>query len=127
MDFHGRPFSWMITVSHYVVQHRHVYLSVSTTVVGCVRTHVASLWHLTMMNRGSHIPYMLTRDEWTRGPGTPPVVKGLVWCTDGSKVEGTSAGVYGQSLGRRLNIALRNHATVFQAEVLRICDISLCL
>ena len=32
-------------------------------------------------------------------------------------MEGTSAGVYGQSLGRRLNIALRNHATVFQADV----------
>ena len=37
---------------------------------------------------------MLTTDEWTRGPGTPPVVKGLVWFTEGSKtVEGTRAGV----------------------------------
>jgi len=89
----------------------HVYLPVSTTVVGCVRTHVARLWHS---------PYMLTREEWTRGPGTPPVVKGLIWCTVGSKTEGTRAGVYGQSLGRRLSVPLRNHAAVFQAEVYAI-------
>jgi len=30
---------------------------------------------------------MLTREERTRGPGTPPVVKGLVRFTDGSKME----------------------------------------
>jgi hypothetical protein len=36
---------------------------------------------------------MLTREEWTRGPGTPPVVKGLVFFTGGSRtVEGTGAG-----------------------------------
>jgi len=66
MDFLGMLFSWMITVSHYVVQHGHVYLPVSTTFVGCVKTHVARLWNLTMMNRGSYIPYMLTGEEWTR-------------------------------------------------------------
>jgi hypothetical protein len=39
---------------------------------------------------------MFTREEWTRGPGTPPVVKGLVWFMDGSRtVEGTGAGAYG--------------------------------
>ena len=27
---------------------------------------------------------MLAREEWTRSPGTP-VVKGLVWYTDGSR------------------------------------------
>jgi hypothetical protein len=60
---------------------------------------------------------MLTRDEWTRGPGTA-AVKGLVWFTDGSRtMQGTRAGVYGQSVGRRLTISLRKHATVFQAEV----------
>jgi len=32
---------------------------------------------------------MLTREDWTRGTGTPPVVKGLVWFTDGSRMEGT--------------------------------------
>jgi len=61
---------------------------------------------------------VLTREEWTRGPGTPPAVKGLVWFTDGSRTaEGTRAGVYGQSTNRRLSISLGKHATVFQAEV----------
>jgi len=33
---------------------------------------------------------MLTREEQTRGPGTPPVVRGLIWFTDGSRtMEGT--------------------------------------
>jgi hypothetical protein len=41
---------------------------------------------------------MLAREEWTRGPGTPSMVKGIVWFTDGSRtVKGTGAGVYGQS------------------------------
>ena len=61
---------------------------------------------------------MLAREDWTRSPGTPPVVKGLVWFTDGSRTaEGTGAGVYGQSVNRRLSIPLGKHATVFQAEV----------
>jgi ribonuclease HI len=61
---------------------------------------------------------MLTREEWTRGPGTPPAVKGLVWFTDWSRTaEGTRAGVYGQSANRRLSISLGKHATVFHAEV----------
>jgi ribonuclease HI len=64
---------------------------------------------------------MLTREEWTRGPGTPPAVKGLIWYTDGSRTaEGTGAGVYGQSVNRRLSIPLGKHATVFQAEVYAI-------
>jgi hypothetical protein len=64
---------------------------------------------------------MLTREEWTRGPGTPPVVKGLVWFTDGPRtVEGTGAGVYGQSADRRLSISLGKHATVCQADVYAI-------
>jgi hypothetical protein len=24
---------------------------------------------------------MLTKEEWTRGPGTPPIVNGLIWYT----------------------------------------------
>jgi hypothetical protein len=57
---------------------------------------------------------MLTREEWTREPGTPPVVKGLVWCTDRSRtMEGDSVRVYDQYLGRRLNISLGKRATVF--------------
>jgi hypothetical protein len=64
---------------------------------------------------------MLTREEWTREPGTPPVVKGIVWFTDGYRtVEGTRAGVYTQSVDRRLSISLGKHATVFQAEVYMI-------
>jgi hypothetical protein len=39
---------------------------------------------------------MLTTEDWTKGTGAPPVVKGLVWFTDGSKMQGgTRAGVYG--------------------------------
>jgi hypothetical protein len=50
---------------------------------------------------------VLTRVKWTRGPGTHPVVKGFVWFTDGSgTTQGTGAGVYGQSVGRRLSISL---------------------
>jgi len=63
---------------------------------------------------------MLTREEWTKGTGTPPVVKGLIWFTDGSKMkEGTRAGVYGQSVGR-LSFSLGRYATVFQAEIYAI-------
>jgi hypothetical protein len=61
---------------------------------------------------------MWTREEWTRGPRTPPIVKGLIWFTDGSRMaEGNVTGAYGQSLGRRIIISLGKHATVFQAEV----------
>jgi hypothetical protein len=65
---------------------------------------------------------MLTREEWTRGPGrTPPVGKGLVCFTDGSRtVEGTGAGVDGQSVDRRLSISLGKYAIVIQAEVYAI-------
>jgi hypothetical protein len=66
---------------------------------------------------------MLAREEWTKCPGTPPMVKGLVWYTDGSKTaEGTGAGVYGHSVNKRLSIPLGKHATVFQAEVYAILD-----
>jgi ribonuclease HI len=37
-------------------------------------------------------------------------------------LEGTGAGVYGQSADRRLSISLGKHATVFQAEVYAILD-----
>jgi hypothetical protein len=39
---------------------------------------------------------MLAREEWTRSPGTPPVVKGLDWFTDGSR---TGEGPGGGGLG----------------------------
>jgi ribonuclease HI len=61
---------------------------------------------------------MLNGEDWTKETGTPPVVKGLVWFTDGSKLkEGTGAGFYGQSVGRRLSFSLGRYATVFQACV----------
>jgi ribonuclease HI len=63
---------------------------------------------------------MLTKDDWTKGTGTP-VVKGLVWFTDGSRMGGrVSAGVYGQSGERRLSFSLGRYATVFQAEIYAI-------
>ena len=64
---------------------------------------------------------MLTRENWTKETGTHPVGKGLIWFTDGTKVkEGTGAGVYGPSVGRRLSISLGRYATVFQAEIYAI-------
>jgi hypothetical protein len=49
----------------------------------------------------------LTKEEWTRGPGTLPALKGLVWYTDGDKTPmGARAGICGQSVGRRLTISL---------------------
>jgi len=64
---------------------------------------------------------MLTREDWTTGTGAPPTVKGLIWFTEGSKMrEGTGAGVYGQSVGRRLSLSLGRCATVFQAEIYAI-------
>jgi hypothetical protein len=64
---------------------------------------------------------MLARGEWTRGPGNPPVVKGLAWFMEGARtVEGSGAGVYGQSVNRRLSIPLHKHTTVFQVEVYAI-------
>jgi ribonuclease HI len=64
---------------------------------------------------------ILTREEWSSGPGTPPAVKGLIWFTDGSRTgEGTGAGVCGQSVNRRLSVSLGKYATVFQAEVYAI-------
>jgi ribonuclease HI len=65
-----------------------------------------------------HRVTMLTREEWTRGSGTPPAVKGLFWFTDGSRTaKGTRTGVYGQSVRGRLSISVGKHATVFQTEV----------
>jgi ribonuclease HI len=63
----------------------------------------------------------LTREDWTKGTGAPPVVKGLVWFTDGSKMrEGTRAGIYRQFLRRRLSFSLGTHTIVFQAEIYAI-------
>jgi hypothetical protein len=61
----------------------------------------------------------LAREEWGKGPGSPPVVKGLVWYTDGPRTRGgggAGAGVFGNFLGRRLSISVGKYVTVFQAE-----------
>jgi hypothetical protein len=64
---------------------------------------------------------MLDGEEWTRGPGTPPMVKGLIWFTDWSRTaERTGVEVYGPSANRRLGIPLGKHVTVLQAEVYAI-------
>ena len=63
----------------------------------------------------------LTREEWTRGPGTPPTGKGLIWYTDGSRTQrGIRAGDYGQSSRKVLSISLRKFTTVFQAKMYAI-------
>jgi len=60
----------------------------------------------------------LTREEWTKGTGIPPAIKGLDWFTDGSKMKDwTGPGVYGQSVGRRFSFSLGRYATVFQVEI----------
>jgi len=64
---------------------------------------------------------MLTREEWTRGPGTRPVVKGLVWFTNGSRMaEGTRAGVFLAVFRKKASISLGKNAAVFQVEVYAI-------
>ena len=35
---------------------------------------------------------ILTREEWTRNPGTPPAVKGLICYTDVARTAGGGAG-----------------------------------
>jgi hypothetical protein len=61
---------------------------------------------------------MLTREDWTKGSGAPPEVKGPVCFTDGSKMrEGTGAGVYRQSVRRRLSFSVGRYTTVFQVKI----------
>jgi len=68
---------------------------------------------------------MLIREDWTKGTGAPPAVKGLIRFTDGSNTrEGTGAGINGQSVRRRLGFSLGRYATDFQAE---ICAILACV
>jgi hypothetical protein len=60
---------------------------------------------------------MSTKEEWTKGPRAPPSVQGPIWNTGESRKQMTTgAGVFGQSLGRRLSISIGRYTTVFQAE-----------
>jgi len=64
---------------------------------------------------------MLPREELTRGTETLPVVKGFIWFKVGSRMKkGTGAGVYQQSVERRLIISLGRYATVFHAAIYAI-------
>ena len=64
---------------------------------------------------------MLIREDWTGGSGSPPGIKGLIWFTNGSKMkEVTGAGIFGQSVKRRLSFSLGRYTTVFQAEIYAI-------
>jgi hypothetical protein len=66
---------------------------------------------------------METTEEWTRGSGTPLVVKKLVWYTDGARTRGWEvfrAGVCGQFSAGMLNISLGKYATLFQTEILAV-------
>ena len=61
---------------------------------------------------------MVTREEVTWRNEPPPRVNGFVWYTvDNRSREGTKAGVYGQSSGRRLKISPGKHVTIFDAEI----------
>jgi len=63
---------------------------------------------------------MLTREDWTKGSGAPPEVKGLVWYKYRSKMrKGTGVGVHGQSV-RSFSFSLGRYTTVFQAEIYAI-------
>ena len=63
---------------------------------------------------------MFNREKWTRGTGTSPVVKGLVWFRDGSRLEGTGAVICGQSVGRSLQFFMLKY--VLSWYVLTKCN-----
>jgi ribonuclease HI len=67
-------------------------------------------------------PFMVRfadRSEWK--DKFSPTQKGLMWYTDGSKInEGTGAGVYGYGIRHELSFSLGKYTIVFQAEVYAI-------
>jgi len=64
---------------------------------------------------------VLTREEWTKGPGTLFAVKGLFWYAEGSRMQrGNGAGYYGQFSGISLSISRGKYAHIFQAEMYAI-------
>jgi hypothetical protein len=58
-------------------------------------------------------------EDWTRGTGTPPVVKGLIWLIDGSKMEGGDWRLWA-ICGKKAQFSLGRDVTVFQAEIYTI-------
>jgi hypothetical protein len=69
---------------------------------------------------------LLTREDWTKGTGSPPVVKGLGWYTDGSRMQDgrTGAGAHGQSKGRRLSISLGKYVTFSRPRFMLLWPVS---
>jgi len=62
-----------------------------------------------------------SRSEWENG--VPPMEADVVMHTDGSKTEeGTGAGAYSEELNYNVSLPLGEHATVFQSEVVAICE-----
>ena len=43
---------------------------------------------------------MLTREDWIKGTGAPPVIMGLVWFTYGSRMKGGGGGPGLESMGK---------------------------
>jgi hypothetical protein len=67
--------------------------------------------------------YRVTREDWTKRPGSPPVVKGFVLYPHGSKTKRVAgAGVYGQSFGRSISISISvgKYVIVFQVKIYAI-------
>ena len=57
------------------------------------------------------------RDAW-KGDNKPDNVQGLVWYTDGSRLDHRSgAGIFNRVEGKEVAVSLGSHATVFQAEI----------
>jgi len=84
-------------------------------------THVVMLDLLIVACKPKYRVAMLTREKWTSGPWTHPVVKGLALFTNGSRrKQGTGAGVYGQYVVRKLSISLGKYATVSKVEIYAI-------
>lgn len=62
-----------------------------------------------------------TREEWLENKEMLQKFNGLIWYTDGSKMEeATAASIYGQSPKTKLRFPLGEFATVFQAEIYAI-------
>ena len=61
------------------------------------------------------------RSDWESG--IPPIEADVTVYTDGSKTsEGTGSGVYSEDLDYKISIPLGVYTTVFQAEVVAICE-----
>ncbi|XP_036336302.1 uncharacterized protein LOC118746562 [Rhagoletis pomonella] len=62
-----------------------------------------------------------SRREWKRGQAADR--EAICIYTDGSKMDcGVGTGVYSEELGVNRSLRLENHASIFQAEVLGICE-----